>query len=99
MPGISACEALDLVLKYIPVDTFIEFPVEFMAVAEGDDYQPDIWEDFDAILEKQAGFKPGCRYLSRSEFYQEARNSYAVICTGENRRYGNIIISKGVIES
>ena len=30
-------------------------------------------------------------------FYEKAKNAYAVIMTGEERIYGNILLTKGVV--
>ena len=36
---------------------------------------------------------------SRFEFYKQAKESFAVVHTGETAMYGNIILQKGVIPS
>ena len=36
-------------------------------------------------------------YLDRFEFYERAKNAYAVIATGESALYANIMLKKGVI--
>jgi L-fucose mutarotase len=35
--------------------------------------------------------------VERFDFYDQAREAYAVVMTGEVRKYGNIILKKGVI--
>ena len=35
----------------------------------------------------------------RSKFYKEAKESFAVVHTGETALYGNIILTKGVVAS
>jgi L-fucose mutarotase/ribose pyranase (RbsD/FucU family) len=35
--------------------------------------------------------------IERQQFYERARNAFAILMTGENRKYGNIILKKGVI--
>jgi L-fucose mutarotase len=35
--------------------------------------------------------------LERNEFYARARNAFAVIRTGELRRFGNILLVEGVV--
>ncbi|MDR1439912.1 MAG: fucose isomerase [Clostridiales bacterium] len=97
MPGLSATESLELILSFIPIDTYVAHPIAYMAVAEGDSYAPDIWGDFGRIMKDKAGSAPNARFLSRAEFYAAARDSYAIVHTGEQRLYGNIIVKKGVI--
>ena len=36
-------------------------------------------------------------YLTRFEFYKQAKESFVVVHTGETALYGNIILQKGVI--
>lgn len=35
--------------------------------------------------------------LERQIFYERARACFAIVATGEQRKYGNIIVAKGVI--
>lgn len=37
-------------------------------------------------------------YADRYEFYEHARGAYLIIRTGETRPYGNVILTKGVVE-
>jgi L-fucose mutarotase len=97
MPGLSATEMLDLILTFIPIDTYVPHPITYMAVAEGDGYVPDILADFERVMKDRAGSAPNAQSVSRADFYRMARESYAVAITGEQRLYGNIIVAKGVI--
>lgn len=97
-PDMDSSQMLELVLRYIPVDTFNPDPVACMAVAPGDDYKPQTWSDYAALLERSEGRPVELKMLSRPEFYERTRNAYGVILTGERRRYGNIIVRKGVVE-
>jgi L-fucose mutarotase len=35
--------------------------------------------------------------IERHAFYERARNAFAVVRTGELRRYGNLLLVKGVV--
>ncbi len=37
-------------------------------------------------------------YIERFAFYERAKKSYAVIATGEEALYANIILKKGVVK-
>jgi L-fucose mutarotase len=37
--------------------------------------------------------------LSSADFKDRAQRAYAVLVTGENRRYGNILLRKGTVEA
>ena len=38
-------------------------------------------------------------HLERHAFYERARGAFAIVRTGESRRFGNILLVKGVIAS
>jgi L-fucose mutarotase len=61
--------------------------------------EPPIFDEFRAILASWEG--PECRLaaLERFAFYERARAAYAIVATGEERLYGNIILKKGVVRS
>ena len=91
-------ELLDAILKFFPLDTFVEHPVALMQVVPGDDYQPTIWEKYRRIVEQQEGFVD-FDMVERFAFYERARQAYAVIATGETALYANIILKKGVVRT
>jgi L-fucose mutarotase len=35
--------------------------------------------------------------MGRHEFYAAAEQAYAVVATGERRRFGNVLLTKGVV--
>ena len=37
--------------------------------------------------------------VERMKFYERVRKAYAVVTTGDDRRYANIILRKGIIEN
>jgi L-fucose mutarotase len=91
-------ELLDAILKFFPLDTFVERPVALMQVVPGDDYQPTIWEKYRQIVEQHEGFLD-FDMVERFAFYERARQAYAVIATGETALYANIILKKGVVKA
>ena len=93
--GITATELLSAIMQLYPLDHFEKFPVKLMAVVPGDDYTPTIWEEFEEIIEKSDTVE--FEHLERFDFYKSARNAYAIVATGESRRYANIILRKGII--
>lgn len=91
-------ELLDAILKFFPLDTFVERPVALMQVVPGDDYQPTIWEKYRQVIEQHEGFVD-FDMVERFAFYERARQAYAVIATGETALYANIILKKGVVRA
>ncbi|HHW00482.1 MAG TPA: fucose isomerase [Clostridiaceae bacterium] len=95
--GHGVPEVLEAVLKFFPLDTFVDKPVALMEKVPGDNYEPVIWETYKSIVrsfdERAADFE----YVERFQFYERTKKAYAVIATGETARYANIILKKGII--
>lgn len=95
--GISGIDILKAVLELFPLDSYVDEQVLLMEVVPGDDYKPLIWEEYKNILNNSGeSFKIG--YLERFAFYERAKKTYAVISTGEEALYANIILKKGVVK-
>lgn len=94
--GIGGAELLSAVLKLIPLDTYADENLILMEVVKGDDVFPAIWEDYERV---SAEIEPNTRigYMERFAFYERAKNAFAVVASGEEQIYANIILKKGVI--
>lgn len=98
LDGHGVCEILDAVMRYFPLDPYVEAPVSLMQVVPGDPVgTPPVWEKYRAIVEK---YEPGMRFeqIERFAFYERAKKAYAVVATGEGALYANIILKKGVVK-
>lgn len=95
--GNGVVPVLDAVLKLLPLDSYSEHPVSLMEVVPGDPYQPVIWDDYQAILQKYEPVHNRIEYVERFAFYERARKAYAVIATSETALYANILLRKGVV--
>lgn len=96
--GISGTEMLDAVLSLIPLDTYSDPNFILMELMDCDKgrIDPVIWKDYQKIAKKHdKNLKVG--NIDRFEFYRRAQNAYAVIATGEEAVYANILIKKGVV--
>lgn len=79
----------------MPLDTYVERPVALMD--NGDESnRPEIWETYNAIIKENEGDRK-TELVERFDFYQRAKNAYAIIATGETAIYANIILQKGVV--
>ena len=67
-----------------------------MQTVQGDP-KPEIWNSYLEIANK-ADDNVREEYLERFAFYERAKQAYAIIATGEEAVYANIIIKKGVIK-
>ncbi len=92
-------EILAAVLKLMPLDPYVEEPVTLMQVVEGDDYEPVIWEEYKEIIDKYGEQKVDLGYIDRFSFYERASKAYAIVATGEESLYANIILKKGVVRN
>ena len=94
--GLKGPELLKAILQLIPLDTYSPENILLMQTTNGDP-TPEIWAIYKQRAEKQ---DPNVRmgFLERNEFYNRSRNAYAVVASGEEAIYANIIIKKGVIK-
>lgn len=95
--GLGGNEILESILEVFPLDTkYSSEQVFLMEVTPGDDYQPEIWQDYENTL-KESGEDYTLDYIERFEFYERAKDAFAVIATSEEALYANVILRKGVV--
>lgn len=86
-------EMLEAVLKLVELDQYVDNPVMLMQPVPGDEVDPALLEEIKSVLGKDAS---RIEYIERFAFYERAKKAFAVVVTGEKRKYGNIIVKKGV---
>lgn len=98
MDGHGIPEILDAVLRFMPLDAYVEHPVTFMAVLPNDPYKPEIWPVYREIGRKYE--KEGLREqtINKYDFYDQGKKCYACVATGEAALYANVILKKGVVK-
>ncbi len=94
LPGIDGVRAAEAILSVFPLDTYSD-PVFLMDLTESDKAKgmprPEIWAKYhDACVVEP-------KLLERYVFYERAKKAYAIIQTGEERQYGNLLLVKGVV--
>lgn len=89
---------LKAVLEVMPLDTFVPDPALCMQVVDDPKAVPDTVNDFQKIINDVADAPREIQSIERYAFYERAKNSFAVVQTGERRLYGNIILKKGVVK-
>lgn len=94
--GNTIPDLLPSIMELYPLDRYSDYQVFLMNVTKGDSYVPDIWEKYERILEA-SGESYKIKYLERFEFYERTKKAYAIVASGEESLYANIIIKKGVI--
>lgn len=90
-------DLLDAILKFFPLDTYVEYPVALMALVPGDPYKPTIWEKYREIVKKNDSSFKDFEMVEKFKFYERTKKAFAVIATSEAALYANIILKKGVI--
>jgi L-fucose mutarotase len=90
-------ELLEAILKFYPLDQYVDNPVALMEVVPGDTYKPTIWDEYRTICQQQEEFSD-FDMVERFAFYERAKKAYAVIATSESALYANIILKKGVVK-
>ncbi|MDO5649608.1 MAG: RbsD/FucU domain-containing protein [Gallicola sp.] len=95
--GQGCKDMLESILSLFPLDSkYSPEQVFLMKVAEGDEYEPEIWKTYEETL-KASKEEYSIGYIERFDFYERAKEAYAVIATGEEALYANIILKKGVL--
>jgi len=93
--GLAIATLLDGILPLFELDSYAE-PLVMMAAVPGDTLDPAVEADFMAVVRRHApAAKPPGR-VERFAFYERAKSAYACVITGETRKYGNLIVKKGV---
>lgn len=67
-----------------------------MDAVAGDALDAGVELDYMRIIKKYASCAPNPVRLERFAFYERAKTAFAVVVTGEQRKYGNLILKKGV---
>ena len=98
--GIGGAAMLEAVLSLIPLDTYSNPNMILMQLMQCDEgkIDPVIRKEYEKIAEKHdKNVRIG--NIDRFAFYERAKTAFAVIATGEEAVYANIILKKGVIGS
>lgn len=94
--GISATRFAKAIAAIMPIDDFVPNAAFRMAVTGKPDEVPPIIGEFATIL-RDAGYKGGIEAIERFAFYERAKEAYAIVATGEQRIWANLILKKGIV--
>lgn len=97
MENLTAAEAIDAILSVYPLDSFVDQPASRMEVVGNPDELPAVQQEVQAVIDKWEGRSWPMGSVERFDFYEQAKDAYAVIVTGETRFFGCFILKKGVI--
>lgn len=97
MGNLTAGEAVEAVLSIMPLDTFVDDFAGRMEIVGEPDTVPPVQQEVQAAIDAAEGKPRPMVSIERFAFYEEAKNAYAVIQSGERRFYGCFVLRKGVI--
>ena len=97
MDNLTAAEAVESILSVYPLDTFVDDFAGRMEIVGAPDEVPPVQAEVQAAIDAAEGQPRPMISIERFAFYDIARESYAVIQTGERRFYGCFMLRKGVV--
>lgn len=97
MENLTCAEALNAVLSVMPLDTFVDDFAGRMEMVDDPNTVPPVQAEVQAEIDRVEGRPRPMIGIERFDFYDRARDSYAVIQTGERRFYGCFLLRKGVV--
>lgn len=93
--GVPTVHLLDGILRLFELDSYDD-PIVMMQPVEGDALNSAVERDYLAAIRAHAPQAPDPVRIDRFAFYERARRAYALVVTGEVRKYGNVLLKKGV---
>lgn len=95
--NVTAPRAARAVLSVMPLDSFVDAPALRMEIVGKPDELPEVQREMQVEVDRAEGRSWPMGSIERFAFYEQAKQAYAVIVTGERRFYGCFIFKKGVI--
>ena len=71
-------------------------PAFMMSVVKDDSMDSDLMGEIDAVFRKHEPEYGGIEKLERLAFMEKSRKAFAIVSTGETRKYSNVILTKGL---
>jgi len=93
--GLDVTTLLDGILPLFELDAYAP-PLVMMAPVEGDRLNPAVEEQYMTVTRRHVPSANSPVRIDRFAFYERARSVFAVVITGERRKYGNLLLKKGV---
>jgi L-fucose mutarotase len=93
--GVGVAQLLEGILPLFELDTSA-LPLAMMQIAAGDRLDSAVEQEYMHVIRQHAPGAPAPERIERHAFYARARGAYAIVLSGETRKYGNLILKKGV---
>lgn len=95
--GIGIPALLKGIMPLITLDQYVDSPLIMMAATPGDNLDPEVEKAYRVSIDEVWPETPAVERIGRFDFYERAEKAFAVVMSGETKKYGNIILKKGVI--
>ncbi len=92
--GLKVDQLLSAIIPLFELDSYAP-PLVMMSAVEGDELDPLVEQRYQLAMFGEQSPQDIVR-IDRFDFYDRARDAYAVVMTGETAKYGNILLKKGV---
>ena len=94
---VGVLRAGQAILSVLPLDSFIEFSLERMEVSDDSSIVTETQQSFIDLASQHEGRAVVCGVVPRFDFYERARQCFAVVHTLETAPYSCFILHKGVV--
>ena len=94
---VTILRAAQAILSVLPLDSFIEHPIERMEVEDDPLRTTPVQDDLLALASSAEGRALAYGVVPRLDFYARARGVYAIVHTLDTVPYGCFILHKGVV--
>ncbi len=100
IPSLNAPKLISDICKLLPIDQFGDYGAARMEIDGMPNEEGDVHIAVRKVLQKvmiNKKVKFDIISIERQKFYSHAKNSFAVVSTGESRAFGCFILRKGVV--
>jgi len=93
--GLMIADLLDAIIPLFELDSYTD-PLYMMQVSAGDQPDETVEADYMRAILHHAPQAPRPVRIERFDFYARTKSASAIVLSGELRKYGNLILKKGV---
>jgi L-fucose mutarotase len=96
MDGVGIDLILEGIMPLLVLDQYDEHPVAMMEVVPGDSADESVATGYLRIINRYEGRECGVTRIERFAFYARAKSAFAIVVSGDTRKYANVLLKKGV---
>ena len=93
----TSAQAAEAILSVMPLDSFVDAPAARMEVVGNYESIPEVQQEMQAVIDAAEGKSLPMSAIERFDYYERAKQAYAIVVAGERRFYGCFMLMKGVI--